>query len=311
MYEGLYPYQDAEHERHDDSENIEESQNPIESDTSFDKKNLSNMLDILKRKIMRAKECECAVMQYLDESFEIPKEILKTFEDIDLQDEFPTSSRIYLWKENFFKLKGLTPFNAQIDDYDKEAVAYMRATSPYCFGIDTSDMMLQEPENMLAELVLYALSLGASDEQVRDLRVWLKNEKCIIPDENISDRYNVKSIEKGKLCSSKIVGTTIDYYQADNLLMTLMKLNDKGVARYIPYLIKNDAIRNPQKALDGISVDDDGSNLFVSEGNHRLFTYKALNVIRDKILDEKRAEPPFSATIFHHHNHSNNHNKEV
>ena len=310
-YAGLYSFQSVEHERQDDSQNIEETKDTAELDIPTTDTKWQYIIDILKQKIMRAKECECAVMQYLDESFEIPEEVLKTFEGLDLQDDFPTSSRIYLWKENFFKNKGLTPFNAQIDDYDKEAVEYMRATSPYCFGIDTSDMMLQEPENMFAEMALYALSLGASDEQVRNIMEWLKDERCIIPDESISDRYNVRSMEKGRVCVDDIAGTTIDYYQANNLLVTLEKLNDKGVARYIPYLMKNNVMSHPEEALDGVSVDDDGNHLFVSEGNHRLFTYKALKVIRDKTIGKKANEPSFNATIFHHHNHLKNNDQEI
>nr|MCR5422980.1 hypothetical protein [Bacilli bacterium] len=258
------------------------------------------IMEMLKYKLLRAKECEYAVMKYLDNSFVIPKEEQEEFSQYDLYDEMPASGRVYLWKENFLKTKGLNPFNTKIDDYAQEALAYMKATSPYCFGIDTENLMLDPASHMSAEMALYALSLGASDEQVGNISSTLKDTKMLIPRETVLNHENIKNTEKKSISMNDIQGTTVEAYMSDNLLGILSKLNDKNIANYMTYLMRSDALRNPQRFFNGVCIDSDGQNMFASEGNHRVFAYKALQAIRALITGEQEKGNTFTATISHH-----------
>ncbi len=260
-----------------------------------------SMLSLLKSKIQRAKDCEYAVRHYLDESFEIPRDVKHRLENDGLLDQLSTSERIYLWKENFLKTIGKNPFNVDISEYSEDAIKYMEETSPYCFGIDTDDMMLDRVSKMSAELALFALSQGATDEQVSNIPSILREKKISIPDKGIMERHNTTGPQKVKERVKNISGTVVEHYQSDNLLGTITKLNDKNIAGFISYLMRSNALANPDRFLSGVCIEKYKDKLFVSEGNHRIFVYQALQTIRKAILGDTKEWSEFSANIMIHH----------
>ena len=64
------------------------------------------------------------------------KYILEYIKGEEIPEDLPfeISGKIYCFKENFLRLVGKTPFNANIRDYANGVIDYMNNSYPYCFA---------------------------------------------------------------------------------------------------------------------------------------------------------------------------------
>ena len=226
------------------------------------------------------------------------KYILDYIKGKEIPDDLPfeIAGKIYCFKENFLKLVGKTPFNADIRDYEIGAINYMNNSYPYCLGYGGS---IERFETLDDAILYYAKSRGASEEQLKQVIPMLKETK--MPQVE-TESFNVRPVSESKdvVSVDSIGGSSLKKYKADNLYDALVAVNDKNIQGFIDYLVVNDVFNvfNTSRTMNGISCYlDEDNNLLVAEGNHRVITLKALLAIREFVEDKRIAGPSFKATV--------------
>lgn len=240
-----------------------------------------NMSDINEKHCLLAKKY---ILEYI-KGEEIPEDL-----------PFEISGKIYCFKENFLRLVGKTPFNANIRDYANGVIDYMNNSYPYCFGLGGSIEQFYELDDAL---IYYAKSRGASKEQWEQIIPMLKETKM---PEVETETFGVVPVSEGKeiVSTESICGSSLKKYKAENLYDALVAISDKNIPGFINYLIVNNVF-NPfytERTMNGICCDrDEDNNLLVAEGNHRVITLKALTAIREFVEDDIVVSPSFKATV--------------
>lgn len=259
----------------------------------------ANINEILKEKIEFANDCEYFVRRMLDENEPVNQEI----EDRRNDEMYGGSwselqSSIYMFKENFFKFIEKSPFQHKITDYKDEAKRYLKTSFPFCFDINLRENPELWGDRFFGlELAFFAMSLGATDEQLKNIKQILQNKKM----EGIDVEGQLMSAsnpEKAKISVEDVAGSSVKAYQGNNLFETLLMMNDKNIGGFISYIMKSGYMLNTGKVFEGTSAyQDENGNIYVSEGNHRIITAKALNTIREHITGEKTEPTSFETTM--------------
>jgi hypothetical protein len=209
---------------------------------------------------------------------------------------FEMAGKIYCFKENFLKLVGKNPFNADIRDYGTGVIDYMNNAYPYCFGLGGS---IERFETLDDAILYYAKSRGATPDQLEQVIPMLKGTK--LPEVE-TDLYNSMPVSetKSRVYVDRIGGSSIPKYKADNLYDALVAVDDKNIQGFINYLVVNNVFNlfYTERTMNGIACClDADNNLLVEEGNHRVITLKALLAIREFVEDKHISAPGFNATI--------------
>lgn len=257
---------------------------------------------ILEAALREAKDCKYFIERCIKNDCLLDPEIeIRRKKDLEGEEWSDLKGHLYKFKENFFRSIGKSPFQVSLTDYKKEAQEYLERTYPFCFGIDlrsTQEMFYESGINL--ELEFYAMSLGATDEQLLKMKDALKEVKL----QDIGEEKSVKRGSKippvkGKISLDLIKGSSVDAYRADNLYEALMKIDDKHVSNFIEFLILKDYEKNADTIFAGTCVDlDEAGNYYVSEGNHRVLTAKALRFVKEFITGKKIDKPlEFTGTI--------------
>lgn len=148
-------------------------------------------------------------------------------------------------------------------------------------------------------LIFFARNCGANEEQVEQIIPMLQS----INIKSLGENYHMflEGESKSVVNAKDVVGSTVKYYNGDNLYDLLVCIDDKRVENYINYLMCDNVFNrdNINGVMNGVAgvVDEDG-NLFVSEGNHRILTLKALIAIKEYITGEEVKVPGFNMTVF-------------
>lgn len=96
----------------------------------------------------------------------------------------------------------------------------------------------------------------------------------------------------------QLYGSIFEEYRGENLYDTMLKINDKRIERYIEYIMVNGGLENSSSIYDGICLDETPNGTrYVSEGNHRILTYKILKCIKDFITSQNTKTINISASI--------------
>ena len=244
------------------------------------------MIDILKE--FNEKNCLLAkkyILAYLKDGKEIPYDL-----------PFDISGKIYCFKENFLKLVGKTPFNADIRDYEIGVINYMNNSYPYCLALGGE---IERFETLDDAILYYAKSRGATAEQLEQVIPMLKEIKMPVVE---TDAFDFMPVSEGKdVVSLDMIGcSSHKKYRADNLYDALVAVSDKNIQGFIDYLVVNNVF-NPMytaRTMNGICCDrDQDNNLLVSEGNHRVITLKVLTAIREFVEEQPVVTPSFKATV--------------
>ena len=65
------------------------------------------------------------------------------------------------------------------------------------------------------------------------------------------------------------------------------------------YIMKSGGVNNPGKVYGGVCLyQDSEGNLFVAEGNHRVFAYQALKAVREFVTGQEQKGISFGATVY-------------
>ena len=246
---------------------------------------------VLTEALREAEDCKYFIRRCIDDSCLLDPEIeTRRKDDINGEEWTPLKSHLYSFKENFFRNIGKSPFENSLTDYKKEALEYLERSYPFCFGIDLRrNQELFYASGLDLELDFYALALGATEEQVDEVKEVLKNTKL----ESINGKGKIRRLsgfspKKDTISLDSINGSSIDTYSADNLYDALKSIDDKHVSGFIEYLLIKDYENNPNTLFNGTCVEiDDNGNTYVSEGNHRILTAKALQIIKQHITGKK------------------------
>lgn len=217
-------------------------------------------------------------------------------EEIPYDLSFDISGKIYCFKENFLKLVGKNPFNADIRDFAIEAIDYMKNAYPYCLALGGD---IEKFENLDKSLVYYAKSRGANEKQLEQIILMLKEIRMPVVENDVIDFMPISEGEE-VVTLDMIDCSSHKKYRADNLYDLLVAVSDKNIQGFINYLIVNNVF-NPmytERTMNGICCDrDQDNNLLVSEGNHRVITLKALAAIREFIEEQPVVVPMFKVTV--------------
>lgn len=243
------------------------------------------IMGILKEKVQFAKDCRYMILRQLDST--IPEDIeIESRIQQDKKSEFFINE--YAFKENFYATQGTNPIGKTLSDDKDEVLRYLDNAFPFCFSIDLrTDPIMWGNNSLGIDLAFYAMSLGASEEQLRGIKPMLSSQKLMsFKPLNITN-YDGEP-EKRKVKLDDVRGSTVEAYQADNLFEALTSsMNDKNIAGFMAYIMKSGGIRNPGNVFKGVCFyqEEDG-NIFVSEGNHRVLTYQMLKKIREFVTGE-------------------------
>lgn len=247
----------------------------------------SKYYDFLKRNVEFAKDCEYLIRRKLNPETEKDLEIEQRSGyklDNYMSD---ISMSLYGFKENFFKSIGKNPFENNIEDYKEEALKYLEGSSPFCFNIDIHNMFGNEALRGLDTLIFYAMSLGADSEEIKNIISVLENQKLKRVNGNIN-RQGAEFINSKTVNIDDIEGSSVERYSCRNMYEAFCLLDDKNITRYIEYIAKSGALSGNNRVFDGIAIDQDvEGNLLVSEGNHRVFSYKLMQAVREYVTGEK------------------------
>ena len=224
--------------------------------------------------------------------------------DIPEIEEFETSDenvfmKTYLFKENFFRLKGLNPIEHQLSEYREEALHYLECSYPFCFNIDLDNELMGMGDDKTC-LSFYAMCLGATDEQIDGIEELLASQPLKTIDANKTIKFqsmqsanaqNKEIVDLGQIC-----GSTVEKYRGSNLLEVYEKANDKLMQRYIIHVLKSGGMGYSTRVFDNMAVGrDDEGNYFISEGNHRVVAYQALKAVKEYITGKK--EPSIQVPV--------------
>lgn len=216
------------------------------------------------------------------------KDYKKVFQHIvdeinnNLQNDIPydISEEYYIFRKNFFNYIGVSQYS-ELCKYSQQVLKYIEDTYPYCFKsvVNTSvDEAIWQ----------YVLSVGGTQEQFDHIIDMLKNIKITNIDKlqvrKMLDNFEMDVVEQD-INIGKTIGTSVKKYQYGNLYDVLKSINDKNFNSYISYLVINNVFNDEtkfKKVFMGLSVViDQDNNVYVNEGNHRIFTYVAILRIRD------------------------------
>lgn len=218
----------------------------------------------------------------------------KTTEDIpdDISLEY------YHFTKNFTNYLGIDQYS-DLSDYKEQVFEYITKTFPYSF-------MTIDNKSLYESIKLYVQSLGKRMAEVPFIGLnFMYTTMQHINKKDVRD-----SLEQGKMqiieepiSLNNISGTTVSKYQKYNLYDILSSINDKNINSYIHYLVNNNVFEDEEKfqqVFSGISItQDENGNLYVNEGNHRIFTYIALLKIRDILeIPTKSKDFKVNATIY-------------
>lgn len=194
----------------------------------------------------------------------------------------------FTFRMHFFKYLGISELS-NLRDYSEQVLAYINDTTPYCF---IAPLDRQELDDALR---FYIVSLGGNSKQADEIFELLKNTSMT----NINKDFNYSNnhpavFEHTSINLNNIVGTTINAYQSTNLYDALNAIDDKGVSSFMEYLIINNVFNNQEKfneVFKGIAtIIDKNGNIYINEGNHRVFTYITLLKIRDYLGLESKSK---------------------
>jgi hypothetical protein len=226
------------------------------------------------------------------------KYILDYIKGVEIPEDLPfeIDGKIYCFKENFLKLVGKNPFNANIRDYSSGVIDYMNNTFPYCFALGGQ---VEDFYTLDDALLFYARSRGATPEQLEQIIPMLREIK--LPQVE-TDSFEVSVVNENKELVSvdRICGSSVKKYKADNLYDALVAIDDKNVQGFINYLVVNNVFNVflTERTMNGICCDlDEDNNMLVSEGNHRVITLKALLAIREFVEGVQMPSPSFKANV--------------
>lgn len=226
------------------------------------------------------------------------KYILDYVKGKEIPDDLPfeIAGKIYCFKENFLRLVGKNPFNADIRDYEIGVINYMNDTYPYCLGYGGS---IERFRTLDDAILYYAKSRGASEEQLKQVIPMLKETK--MPQVE-TELFNVRPVSESRdlVSVDRIGGSSLKKYKADNLYDALVAVDDKNIQGFINYLVVNNVfnVLLTERTMNGISCYlDEDNNLLVDEGNHRVITLKTLLAIREFVEGKQIPGPSFKATI--------------
>lgn len=249
---------------------------------------MSNLYyEFLKSKVECAKDCEYLIKRKLYPDMEEDVEIEKR--SGDKQDDYMSdiSKGLYAFKENFFKFIGKNLFQNKIEDYKVEAIKYLESSFPFCFNIDIHNMEENKSLCGIDTLVFYAMTLGADSEKIKNVINMLTHEKLKRVNGEIN-RKDAEFTDTQMINIDNIEGSSIEGYTCNNMYEALCLLDDKNISRYIEYVAKSGALGGNNKVFTGIAIDQDiDGNLLVSEGNHRVFAYKLIKLIKEYVTNQK------------------------
>lgn len=196
------------------------------------------------------------------------------------RDEIPQdiSKVYYIFRHNFFKYIGVGELS-NLYDYRQQVLEYIEQSYPFCFMENNN--LLHFPEVLNKYIRLF----GGSEKDIEEICKILKN----VTIRNMERQYYNNNYEgffiDEDVNLESIVGTSIEAYHATNLYDVLSKIDDKRLDNYMWYLCINSVFNNKEKFKTIFSdiglVADENNNLFVAEGNHRIFSYLALSKIRE------------------------------
>lgn len=273
----------------------------------------SDVKRVLDRKVQFAKDCKYFIQRKLDETTPrdevVEQRIAKADGDFSKYD-----SALYWFAENFLKTIGKNHLNAEIEEHREDALKYLEGAFPFCFGINLRDQEVTcSNRSFNLDLAFYAMCLGATEEQVGSLRSLLKSKKV-----STKCRYNkLEMVSNGTIksnngkefviytpireecCIDDIQCSSDEGYQGENLYEVLKAVNDKGIGGYMEYIMKSGGLNNPGKVFEGVCLyQESEGNLFVSEGNHRVFAYQALKAVKEFITGQEQKGISFEATLY-------------
>ena len=257
-----------------------------------------NDLDIfiLEQKKQFAEDCAYFIRRKLDPSTEIVEEIEERTKGAREYSYSPINLSLYAFRENFLKAKGKNMVSCSLEDFRQEALEYLENSFPFCFNIDLSDIHMMRKDSFRVALAFYAMCLGASEEQLKEMETILQSERTLEFGETGIINYQGDPFKR-KINIDKIKGSAVDNYQGSNLYDILLKINDKNASRYIEYIMRNGGLKE-SSVFNGICLyETEENDIFVSEGNHRILTYKVLKIIREYITGEKINGMTIEATI--------------
>lgn len=248
--------------------------------------------EVLRKSLREAEDCKYFISRCINDDCEINSEIEnRRKRDIDCDEWTSLKLHLYKFKENFFRNIGKSPLDNSLTDYKKDALNYLERSYPFCFGID-----LREKEELFyisgieLELEFYCRALGASTEQIQEIRTLLKQTKLDTPKCNKKVTRGLKQNPVREIVDfDNIGGSSKEPYMVDNLYGALTKIDDKHVENFIEYLLVKDYENNPEFVFKGTNIDkDDNGKLYVAKGIHRVITAKVLRLIK-KYLQEEQA----------------------
>ena len=186
----------------------------------------------------------------------------------------------FRFRKNFFKYIGVGELS-NLYNYPQQVIEYIEQVSPFCFM--ELDYLSDFPETLTKFICL----LGGKEEDREAICDMLKNTH--IKNINMNDEYYQNQYESTyaqmNVNLTEILGTAVVLYQGSNLYEVLEKIDDKHIENYMWYLCINNIFNNKEKydeIFSGIGlIADQDNNLFVTEGNHRIFSYLALLKIRN------------------------------
>ena len=243
--------------------------------------------ELLAKKVQLAKDCRYFIEKQINPNCNIDdgaeqrrkNDVSLPISDIDMA--------LYCFRENFFRTIGKAPIGNRLADHSEQVMEFLNNTFPFCFNINIRDDLFElapDIKDFSFDLAFYAMSLGATDEQMATLKDALKKEHIV----NVyrMEREKPLSVENNyrRVSLDDVQGTTTRIYQADNLFDVISKINDKNVSGFIQYIMQNGGIENSQVVFGGMHFNEDqNGKLYISEGNHRFFVYKLLKKVKEHI----------------------------
>lgn len=247
--------------------------------------------ELLRKKVQLANDCRYFIEKQINPNRELDEEIEERRKRDDTLPISNIDMALYRFKENFFNSIRKIPLGNKLQDYSSQVMEYLNNSFPFCFGINIRDDLFELApgiEDFTFDLAYYAMAIGATDEQMATIKDVLKSQKIINVPRMEREKTEFGAENYRRVSLDSVLGTTTRIYQADNLFDVLARINDKKVSSFIQYIMQNGGVENSQAIFHGMHFDEDqDKNLYVSEGNHRVFVYKLLKAVKEHITGRK------------------------
>ena len=170
----------------------------------------------------------------------------------------------------------------EFDEYENVSEDLIKKEVPVILHLES---IIPEILNGLLDLKMIELNMCSDVQANIDI---LKNIKMKNGENGgqtkILNTYTKQSVDTNLIC-----GSMVEKYKCLSLYDVLLQINDKRINRYIEYIMINGGIENCKSSIfdDVVLSQDQSGKMYVAEGNHRIFTYKALKSLKSFIEHKK------------------------